>query len=74
MQSPAKIEPRQNNSQSSKHHRADAVKSFKVLLAPVALAQQQTFVANPEASEVKMTLVAPHSNLTFGVVTPTGDE
>jgi polyisoprenoid-binding protein YceI len=37
------------------------MKSFTVfalaaLLAPVALAQQQTFVANPDASEVKMTL------------------
>jgi polyisoprenoid-binding protein YceI len=37
------------------------MKSFTVfalaaLLAPVALAQQQTFIANPDASEVKMTL------------------
>jgi polyisoprenoid-binding protein YceI len=37
------------------------MKSFKVfalaaLLSPVALAQQQTFVVNPDASEVKMTL------------------
>ena len=37
------------------------MKSFAVfalagLLAPAALAQQQTFVANPDASEVKMTL------------------
>jgi polyisoprenoid-binding protein YceI len=30
--------------------------ALAVLLAPVALAQQQTFVANPDASEVKMTL------------------
>ncbi len=33
-----------------------AVFALAVLLAPVALAQQQTFVANPDASEVKMTL------------------
>jgi hypothetical protein len=30
--------------------------ALAVLLAPVALAQHQTFVANPDASEVKMTL------------------
>ena len=30
--------------------------ALAVLLAPVALAQQQTFVANPDASEVKITL------------------
>ena len=30
--------------------------ALAVLLAPVAFAQQQTFVANPDASEVKMTL------------------
>src|ERR1700692_1564104 len=30
--------------------------ALAVLLAPVALAQQQTFVANPDASDVKMTL------------------
>ena len=30
--------------------------ALAVILAPVALAQQQTFVANPDASEVKMTL------------------
>ena len=40
------------------------MKSFRVfalavLLAPVALAQRQTFVANPDASEVKMTLKTP---------------
>lgn len=33
-----------------------AVFALAVLLAPAALAQQQTFVANPDASEVKMTL------------------
>jgi polyisoprenoid-binding protein YceI len=32
------------------------VLALAVLLAPVALAQKQTFVANPDASEVKMTL------------------
>jgi polyisoprenoid-binding protein YceI len=41
------------------------MKSFAVfalagLLAPAALAQQQTFVANPDASEVKMTLKTTH--------------
>jgi polyisoprenoid-binding protein YceI len=30
--------------------------ALAVLFAPVTLAQQQTFVANPDASEVKMTL------------------
>jgi polyisoprenoid-binding protein YceI len=30
--------------------------ALSVLLAPVALAQKQTFVANPDASEIKMTL------------------
>jgi polyisoprenoid-binding protein YceI len=30
------------------------------ILAPVALAQQQTFVANPDASEIKMTLKTTH--------------
>ena len=30
--------------------------ALAVLLAPVSLAQQQTFIANPDASEVKMTL------------------
>jgi polyisoprenoid-binding protein YceI len=34
--------------------------ALAVLLAPVALAQQQTFVANPDASEVKMTLKTTH--------------
>ena len=40
-----------------------------VLLAPVALAQQQTFVANPDASEVKMTLKTTHEvvNGTFHI-------
>src|SRR6204780_2783115 len=33
-----------------------AVFALAVLLAPVALAQQQTFVANPDASTVNMTL------------------
>jgi polyisoprenoid-binding protein YceI len=33
-----------------------AVLALAVILAPAALAQQQTFVANPDASEVKMTL------------------
>jgi polyisoprenoid-binding protein YceI len=37
-----------------------AVLAFAVVLAPVALAQQQTFVVNPAASEVKMTLKTTH--------------
>ena len=50
------------------------MKSFAVLavaaiLAPAALAQHQTFVANPDASEVKMTLKTTHElvNGTFHV-------
>jgi polyisoprenoid-binding protein YceI len=43
----------------------DAMKSFAVfalagLLAPAALAQHQTFVVNPDASEVRMTLKTTH--------------
>jgi polyisoprenoid-binding protein YceI len=43
----------------------DAMKSFRVfalagLLAPAALAQHQTFVVNPDASEVRMTLKTTH--------------
>jgi polyisoprenoid-binding protein YceI len=34
--------------------------TLAVLLAPVALARQQTFVANSDASEVKMTLKTTH--------------
>ena len=43
--------------------------ALAVLLAPAALAQQQTFVANPEASEVKMTLKTTHEvvNGTFHI-------
>jgi polyisoprenoid-binding protein YceI len=43
--------------------------ALAVLLAPVALAQQQTFVANPDASEVKMTLKTTHEvvNGTFHI-------
>src|ERR1700676_5018888 len=46
-----------------------AVLALAVLLAPVALAQQQTFVANPDASEVKMTLKTTHElvNGTFHI-------
>jgi polyisoprenoid-binding protein YceI len=50
------------------------MRSFKVfavalLLVPVALAQQQTFVANPDASEVKITLKTTHEvvNGTFHI-------
>src|ERR1700748_651026 len=43
--------------------------ALAVLLSPVTLAQQQTFVANPDASEVKMTLKTTHElvNGTFHV-------
>ncbi|HEU5458626.1 MAG TPA: YceI family protein [Terracidiphilus sp.] len=34
--------------------------AFMVLLAPAALAQHQTFVVNPEASQVKITLNTTH--------------
>jgi polyisoprenoid-binding protein YceI len=34
--------------------------AFAVLLAPAALAQDQTFAVNPDASEVKMTLKTTH--------------
>jgi polyisoprenoid-binding protein YceI len=45
------------------------VVALAVLLAPVVLAQQQTFVANPDASEVKMTLKTTHEvvNGTFHI-------
>src|SRR5580658_9086398 len=52
----------------------DAMKSFAllalaVILPPAALAQHQTFVVNPDASEVKMTLKTTHElvNGTFHV-------
>ena len=46
-----------------------AIFALGVLLAPVALAQQQTFVVNPDASEVKMTLKTTHEvvNGTFHI-------
>ena len=46
-----------------------AVFTLAVLLAPTALAQRQTFVANPDASEVKMTLKTTHEvvNGTFHI-------
>jgi polyisoprenoid-binding protein YceI len=37
-----------------------SVLAFAVVLAPAALAQHQTFVVNPDASEVKMTLKTTH--------------
>jgi polyisoprenoid-binding protein YceI len=37
-----------------------AVFGLAVMLAPAALAQHQTFVVNPDASEVKMTLKTSH--------------
>src|SRR6202012_1407495 len=45
------------------------VYALAVLLAPAALAQQQTFVANPDASEVKMMLKTTHEvvNGTFHI-------
>jgi hypothetical protein len=46
-----------------------AVFTLAVILAPAALAQHQTFVINPDASEVKMTLNTTHEvvNGTFHV-------
>ena len=40
--------------------RSFAALALAGLLAPAALAQHQTFVANPDASEVKMTLITTH--------------
>jgi len=37
-----------------------AVLAFAAILAPAALAQHQTFVVNPDASEVKITLKTTH--------------
>jgi polyisoprenoid-binding protein YceI len=46
-----------------------AALALAVILAPAALAQHQTFVVNPDASEVKMTLKSTHElvNGTFHV-------
>jgi hypothetical protein len=46
-----------------------AVLALSVILAPAALAQHQTFVVNPDASEVKMTLKTTHEvvNGTFHI-------
>jgi polyisoprenoid-binding protein YceI len=46
-----------------------AVFALAAMLAPAALAQHQTFVVNPDASEVKMTLKTTHEvvNGTFRV-------
>jgi hypothetical protein len=46
-----------------------AVFALAVILAPAALAQHQTFAANPDASEVKMTLNTTHEvvNGTFHI-------
>src|ERR1700759_2209022 len=46
-----------------------AVVALALIFAPAALAQHQTFVANPDASEVKMTLKTTHElvNGTFHV-------
>lgn len=46
-----------------------AVFTLAVALAPAALAQHQTFVVNPEASEIKMTLKTTHElvNGTFHI-------
>ena len=43
--------------------------ALTVILAPAALAQQQTFVANPDASEVRITLKTTHEvvNGTFHI-------
>jgi polyisoprenoid-binding protein YceI len=49
--------------------RSFAVFALAAVLAPVALAQHQTFVVNPDASEVKITLKTTHElvNGTFHV-------
>jgi polyisoprenoid-binding protein YceI len=46
-----------------------AVVALAVILAPAALSQHQTFVVNPDASEVKMTLKTTHEivNGTFQI-------
>src|ERR1700759_114161 len=46
-----------------------AVVALALIFAPAALAQHQTFVVNPDASEVKMTLKTTHElvNGTFHV-------
>jgi polyisoprenoid-binding protein YceI len=46
-----------------------AVLTLAAILAPAALAQHQTFVVNPDASEVKMTLKTTHEvvNGTFHI-------
>ena len=46
-----------------------AVFALAVILAPAALSQHQTFVVNPDASEVKMTLKTTHEivNGTFHI-------
>src|SRR5580698_511019 len=46
-----------------------AVLALAVILAPAALAQHQTFVVNPDASEVRMTLKTTHEvvNGTFHI-------
>ena len=46
-----------------------AVFALAVILAPAALAQHQTFIVNPDASQVKMTLKTTHElvNGTFHV-------
>ena len=43
--------------------------ALAVMLAPAALAQQQTFIANPDASEVRITLKTTHElvNGTFHI-------
>ena len=72
--SPTEIEPCQEQHLDVKPPRRDAMKSFAVfalavLLAPAAFAQHQTFVVNPDASEVKITLKTTHElvNGTFHV-------
>jgi polyisoprenoid-binding protein YceI len=49
--------------------RSFAIFALAVIFAPVALAQHQTFVVNPDASDVKMTLKTTHElvNGTFQV-------
>jgi polyisoprenoid-binding protein YceI len=81
MQSPAKTRPFRDPQRDEARQisivntrRRDAMKPFAVFalavtLAPAALAQHQTFVVNPDASEVRMTLNTTHEivNGTFHV-------
>jgi polyisoprenoid-binding protein YceI len=72
--SPTEIEPTPKQGSAAKPTGDDVMKSFAVvalalILGPAALAQHQTFVINPDASEVRMTLKTTHElvNATFHI-------